>query len=192
MERFRRGNGAAWLDLLSTLAGRYRDEQVDGIDTTESLRAWLREFDLEPAGSVTADDVAHAAETREALHRLAVAAVRQVRPAPADVRRLNTALERDEGLQVSSNEEGLGPRRPRSVDDALARLARQAAVDLSGRGAGTLRACGDDTCSSIFLDHTGRRRWCTDLSCGNRNRVRAHRQRAHLPNDERSPGPGEG
>ena len=53
MGRFRRGNGAAWLDLLSTLAGRYREEQVDAIDTTESLRAWLREFDLEPAGAVT-------------------------------------------------------------------------------------------------------------------------------------------
>ena len=160
------------------MAGRYRDEQVDGIDTAERLRAWLREFDLEPAGAVTAEDVAHAAQTREALHRLAVAAVKDVRPAAADVRRLNDALERDAGLQVSSGEAGVRPRRPASVDDAFARLARQAVVDLAGRGAGTLRACGDDTCSSIFLDHTGRRRWCTDLSCGNRTRVRAHRQRA--------------
>jgi predicted RNA-binding Zn ribbon-like protein len=178
MGRFRRGNGAAWLDLLSTLAGRYRDERDDAIGTTESLRAWLREFDLEPAGGVTAEDVQHAAETREALHRLAVAAVKNVRPAAADVRRLNTALGGDEGLQVSAAEAGLRPRRPASVDDAFARLARSAVVDLSGRGAGTLRACGDDTCSSIFLDHTGRRRWCTDLSCGNRLRVRAHRGRA--------------
>jgi predicted RNA-binding Zn ribbon-like protein len=178
MERFRRGNGAAWLDLLSTLAGRYRDEQVDGIDTAESLRAWLRECDLEPVGAVTAEDVAHAAQTREALHRLAVAAVKDVRPAAADVRLLNAALGRDEGLQVASGDAGLRPRRPGSVDDAFARLARQAVVDLSCRGTGTLRACGDDTCASIFLDHTGRRRWCTDLSCGNRTRVRAHRERA--------------
>ena len=177
MERFRRGNGAAWLDLLSTLSGRYRDEQVDDIGTAEGLRAWLREFDLEPAGAVTAEDVEHAAQTREALHRLAVAAVRNVRPSAADVRRINDALERDEGLQVAAARTGLRPRRPGSVADAVARLARQAVVDLGGRGAGTLRACGDDTCSSIFLDHTGRRRWCTDLSCGNRSRVRAHRQR---------------
>jgi predicted RNA-binding Zn ribbon-like protein len=177
MGRFRRGNGAAWLDLLSTLAGRYRAELVDDIDTAESLRAWLREFDLEPVGTVTAEDVAHAARTREALHRLAVAAVKGERPAPADVRRLNAVLGRESGLQVSSADGGLRPRRPASVDDALARLARQAVVDLSGRGAGSLHACGDDTCSSIFLDHTGRRRWCTDLSCGNRSRVRAHRRR---------------
>jgi len=178
MERFRSGNGAAWLDLLSTLSGRYRDEQHDGIDTPETLRAWLREFDLEPATAVTPEDVAEATTTREVLHRLAVAAVKGVRPAAADVRRLNEVLEREQGLRVSVAETGLRPRRPASASDALARLARQAVVDLSGRGPGTLRACGDDTCSSIFLDHTGRRRWCTDLSCGNRMRVRAHRGRA--------------
>ena len=178
MARFRKGNGATWLDLLSSLSGRYDGEQVDALDTAESLRDWLREFDLEPVGDVTSEDVPHAAEAREALHRLAVAAVRDVRPAAADVRRLNAALERDEGLQVAAGKAGLQPLPPASVDDALARLARQAVVDLSGKGAGTLRACGDDTCSSIFLDHTGRRRWCTDLRCGNRNRVRAHRERA--------------
>jgi predicted RNA-binding Zn ribbon-like protein len=180
MERFRRGNGAAWLDLLSTLYGRYRNEQHDDIGTAERLRAWLRELDLEPAGAVTPADVTQAAETREALHRLAVAAVRGDRPAAADVRRLNAVLQREQALQVSAGDGGLRPRRPASAEDALARLARQAVVDLSGRGAGTLRACGDDTCAGIFLDHTGRRRWCTDLSCGNRSRVRAHRQRTGL------------
>jgi predicted RNA-binding Zn ribbon-like protein len=111
------------------------------------------------------------------LHRLAVAAITGARPAPADVRRLNAALDLDAGLQVTAGTTGLRPRRPASVADAVARLARDAVVDLSGRGAGALRACGDDTCSSIFLDLSGRRRWCTDLSCGNRVRVRAHRQR---------------
>jgi len=178
MDRFRRGNGAAWLDLLSTLSGRYRDQQVDDVGTTESLRAWLREFDLEPTGGVTAEDVALVTQTREVLHRLAVAAVSGARPAAADVRRLNGVLGLDAGLQVSAAETGLRPRRPGSVGDAVARLARDAVADLSGQGAGALRACGDDTCSSIFLDHTGRRRWCTDLSCGNRHRVRAHRERA--------------
>ena len=114
MERFRRGNGAAWLDLLSTLAGRYRDEQVDGIDTPRGCGPGCASSTSAPVGAVTAEDVAHAAQTREALHRLAVAAVRSVRPAAADVRRLNAALERDAGLQVSSGEAGLRPRRPAS------------------------------------------------------------------------------
>jgi len=174
---FRSGNGAAWLDLLSTLSGRYRGERVDAIDSLDSLRAWLREFGLEPVDAVTSHDVTLALETRELLHRLAVAAIRGDRPGPADVRRLNAVLDLDAGLRVAAGETGLRPRRPASVADALARLARQAVTDLSGQGPGTLRACGDDTCSSIFLDLSGRRRWCTDLSCGNRVRVRAHRQR---------------
>ena len=178
MARFRTGNGAVWLDLLATVAGRYRTERLDDLETPEALRAWLRENDLEPSTTVTAEDVVRTAETREALHRLAVAAVRGDTPAAADVRRINAVLADDLGLQVSRGAGGLRPRRPRSVDDALARLTRQAAVDLSGQGHGTLRACGDDTCSGIFLDTTGRRRWCTDLSCGNRLRVRAHRDRA--------------
>ena len=177
MARFRTGNGAAWLDLVSTLAGRYSGERIDAITTTETLRAWLRENDLEPRSAVTTEDVTQAAETRESLHRLAVAAVRGEAPPAADVRRINAVLDRDLGLQVSRGADGLRPRRPASVDDALARLARQAVVDLAGQGHGTLRACGDDTCASLFLDTTGRRRWCSDLSCGNRMRVRAHRNR---------------
>ena len=178
MESFRTGNGAAWLDLMSTLSGRYHGEQVDAIATPARLRAWLRTNDLEPRSAVTLEDVVYAAELRESLHRLAVTAIRGDAPVASDVRRLNAALEHDRGLQVSRVSDGIRPGRPASVGDALARLARQAVVDLSGQGHGTLRACGDDTCAGIFLDTTGRRRWCADLSCGNRMRVRAHRDRA--------------
>ncbi|HEX5089249.1 MAG TPA: CGNR zinc finger domain-containing protein [Nocardioides sp.] len=179
MSPFRSGNGAAWLDLLSTLEGRYRAQQFNTIGTTGQLRAWLRANDLEPRAAVTVADVERVAEARECLHRLAVARIEDCTPAAADVRLLNRLLDGDQGLRVTGPD--LRPRRPVNVDDALARLARQAVVDLSGHGAGTLRACGDDTCSSIFLDTTGRRRWCTDLSCGNRARVRAHRRRESGP-----------
>ena len=177
MAEFRKGNGAAWLDLLSTLSGRYQGEQLDTVATPAHLRAWLRANDLEPRSAVTIEDVAHTGEARESLHRLAAAAIRGDGPAPSDLRRLNAVLRNDQGLQVSRSAHGLRLHRPASVDDALARLARQAALDLSGHGHGTLRACGDDTCAGIFLDTTGRRRWCLDLSCGNRLRVRAHRDR---------------
>src|SRR4051812_46639855 len=139
MSPFRSGNGAAWLDLLSTLAGRYRAEQVDAIGTTDQLRAWLRANGLEPRSAVTAADVDRTAEARECLHRLAVATIESRTPAASDVRLLNSLLDRDQGLQVSGS--SLQPRRPATADDALARLARHAVADLSGHGAGTLRAC---------------------------------------------------
>ncbi len=175
---FRSGNGAAWLDLLSTHGGRYRAQQLDAIDEPHALRAWLRANGLEPTGAVTEDDVAMIATTREALHRVTVATVSGHAAAAADVRTIEQALRADTGLSVRPAPDGIAVSRPATTAQALGRLTRDAVADLTGPRRAQLRACGDDTCSSIFLDPTGRRRWCTDQSCGNRLRVRAHRARA--------------
>ncbi len=175
---FRSGNGARWLDLLQTLEGRYRSVQRDQVATPAAVRAWLRANGLEPTGGVTGADVEAVGTVREALHRLAVAAVRRTAPARADVRTLDEALRADPGLRLSAGPDGVRVRRPASVAEALGRMAREAAGDLAEGGRGQLRACGDDTCSGIFLDLTGRRLWCSDQRCGNRMRVRAHRARA--------------
>ena len=176
--QFRSGNGAAWLDLLQTRVGRYRSRQVDTIAATGALRAWLRANGLEPTGGVTEADVALVAQTREAMHRVASSVIRGGRPAPADVRARGAALRADGGLQVRRGPDGLRVRRPADVAEAVARLTRDAVQDLSGPRRGDLRFCGDETCAGIFADPTGRRRWCSDQSCGNRMRVRAHRSRA--------------
>jgi predicted RNA-binding Zn ribbon-like protein len=178
---FRTGNGAAWLDLLATLLGRYRDTQTDAIDSTESLRAWLRAHALEPVGSISMDDVARIQAAREAMHRAAVASVRGEQAQTDDVRLLDDALAADRTIRVRRDGTGLAIRRPASASEALARLVRDAVQDLSGPQRSHLRFCGDDDCSGIYLDHTGRRRWCSDDRCGNRMRVRAHRARARQP-----------
>lgn len=40
-----------------------------------------------------------------------------------------------------------------------------------------VRACPGDVCGWLFLDRTGRRRWCSMSACGNRAKVRAHASR---------------
>jgi predicted RNA-binding Zn ribbon-like protein len=175
---FRRGNGAAWLDLLATLGGRYRARQVDALDSPARLRAWLRLNGMEPSGAVTEADLAQVREVREALHRLAVAAVNDEPPSGADVRLIDAVLRADTPLQLRRAGTWLTTARPATVPEALARLARDAVQDLTGPQRAQLHACGDDTCSGIFRDSTGRRRWCSDQTCGNRIRVRAHRARA--------------
>ena len=174
---FRTGNGASWLDLLATLTGRYRTAQVDAIDSPTMLRAWLREHGLEPSATVTTDDVQRVGVIREAIHRTAAASLRGERPDPADVRRLEHALDADQAIRVRLGRSGLAVGRPATAQEALARVTRDAVQDLTGPQRERLHACGDDTCSGIFLDHTGRRRWCSDERCGNRMRVRAHRAR---------------
>lgn len=174
---FRAGNGTAWLDLLAQLAGRYRERQVDSIDDPAALRAWLRRYGLEPAGTVDAADVRRFQVTREALHRTTVAVLRGDRPDAADLRVLTHALEADRPVTVQATDDGLAVARPDTAAEALARLTRDAVHDLSGPQRAHLHPCGDDTCSGVFLDYTGRRRWCSDERCGNRLRVRAHRAR---------------
>lgn len=177
MTKFRSGNGAAWLDLLATLNGRYRERQADALDSPGRLREWLREYGIEPTGAVTDADLQQARAVREALHRTAGAALHDRPPNAADLRLLDEVLAGDKPLRLRRGSAQLGVARPATAAEALARLTRDAVQDLAGPRRGELHACGDDTCSGIFLDATGRRRWCSDQTCGNRMRVRAHRAR---------------
>jgi predicted RNA-binding Zn ribbon-like protein len=47
----------------------------------------------------------------------------------------------------------------------------------------TVKACPGDDCGWLFLDRSGRRRWCSMSSCGNRAKVAAYarRQRSTRP-----------
>lgn len=184
MTEFRSGNGAAWLDLLSSLSGRYRESQVDDVGEASRLTAWLRANDLEPTDPVTDDDVEAVQETREALHRVTLAAIRGERPDASDLEALDLALSYDAPPRLVAADDCLTVVPPRTARQALAMMVRDAVGVLAGADLAHLHTCGDETCSSVFLDRTGRRRWCTDLSCGNRARVRAYRaQRARTAKD---------
>ena len=178
MSEFRTGNGADWLDFLATRLGRNRARQVEMLADPNALRAWLREHGMEPVAEVTTADVDAARALREAMHRAAGATVSGQSPSAQDVRVLQEALASDQPLGITRAGTALRLTPPADVSVALAWLARQAAVDLTGPTRQRLHACGDDTCSGIFVDHTGRRRWCSDERCGVRVRVRAHRARA--------------
>jgi predicted RNA-binding Zn ribbon-like protein len=178
MSEFRTGNGADWLDLLATLLGRYRREQVEMLTDPAALRAWLGEHGMEPVAAVTDADVEATRSLREAIHRVATATLGGQPPAVHDVKVLQDALASDQPLRIRHTGPNLQVIPPADVPVALGWLARQAVVDLAGPTRLRLHACGDDTCSGIFLDHTGRRRWCSDERCGVRARVRAHRARA--------------
>jgi predicted RNA-binding Zn ribbon-like protein len=177
VSEFRTGNGADWLDLLATLLGRFRSQQVEMLSDAAALRAWFAEHDMEPVAAVTASDLTATHALREALHRAAVATLED-RPVDArDLAILQHTLAGDQGVDVHRDGTRLRLTRPADATVALAWLARQAALDLTGPTRERLHACGDTTCSGIFIDHTGRRRWCSDERCGVRARVRAHRAR---------------
>jgi predicted RNA-binding Zn ribbon-like protein len=178
MDEFRSGYGRDWLDFTATRIGRYTDDPQDLIESPGRLRAWLGAWGYGAASPVTGDDVDRAQRLREALHGLARSAATDSKPSTVDVRMVAEALADDVPVDLRRIGTSLASSRPRTARQALARLARQAVDDLTGPHPARLRACGDDECSGIFADPTGRRRWCADERCGVKARVRAHRARA--------------
>ncbi len=170
--------GTSWLNLVATVYGRRRGERTDFIATPDQLADWLATVSLAPRRRPDTDDVAAAQRLREVLYAIA-RAVADDEPVPrAALRALNEALADDTTPRVTGGAGGIRASRPADTHQALGRLARQAADQLSSADRPRLRACSDDTCAGIFLDESGRRRWCNDARCGSRARVRAHRARA--------------
>ena len=73
-----------------------------------------------------------------------------------------------------------------ALDDALGRIARDAARLFGGPEAARIKQCEGPGCSLLFLADNSRRHWCSPRLCGNRVRVARHykrtRSRAPSPN----------
>jgi hypothetical protein len=145
-----------------------------------ALTWWLRTQDLIPAGiDVSQEDFAWALSVRDAL----VDKVRENMGAEADAYtdgRLNAAAA-DTGLRPRFDDPRLIPT-VGGVRGAIGRLlgvAFMAELDGSWQ---RFRLCADPTCTTVFYDRSKNHsaKWCSMQTCGNRNKVRAFRQR-HAP-----------
>jgi len=59
----------------------------------------------------------------------------------------------------------------------LLAVARDAGDLLASEAISAVHACPGKGCGWLFLDRSGRRRWCTMATCGNRDKVRRHAER---------------
>jgi predicted RNA-binding Zn ribbon-like protein len=173
-------SGPTWLNLLATVRRPLGADRVERIPDTARLSEWLARSGLSPAVAPTPRDLKRTVELREALRSLALSATTGAELDPRAPTVLNRWLAASPGRFRAHVRHGgamaLDP--PASVSQALSRIARQAANDLSSPMAAQLRACDAHDCGAVFLDPGGRRRWCSATTCGNRERVRAHRARA--------------
>ena len=174
---FRLNCGAPWLDLLATLNGRLAPPPTELLDSPRRLGDWFAAAGCTPSRAPNDDDLLAARTLREALYTLAHGLLEGRAPDPAAVRTVNAAAAADTGFALRTKGGELAATRPGNSTGALARLARQAIDTLTGPSRLRLRSCDDATCAGIYLDDTGRRRWCSDRRCGSRARVRAHRAR---------------
>lgn len=159
------------------------DDDIEQLDTPQSLVAWLSEHELlaEDAGSVRAGpgDLRRAIELREALraHLFAhhgeplVAGAAQVLDEASSRARLTVRF-------TGSDETAVQPAAP-GVDGALGRLLAIVARAIADGTWQRLKACPADDCQWAFYDASRNRSavWCDMRVCGNRAKVRGFRER---------------
>jgi predicted RNA-binding Zn ribbon-like protein len=174
--------GSRWLDLVATRANWPSRAPLERLPDLDALRSWLGRHALTPEVDPTAADLAAVRQIRAALRELAVARVEGASPHPSAFDAVNAALTRAAKaprhiVVPDPIEPGYLRRRIPDVDAALTLIIEQAIDTLSGTEAALLRECEEPSCRELFLDSTGRRRWCSTPACGIRARVRAYRAR---------------
>lgn len=167
-----------------------RDGVHDALGTVAQLKQWARQCGVTPASSLTHDDLTRARRLRDAVRRLAAAALDDARPGAVP------DLSPDDALDVLNGFLGATApelrREPRggfrrtwaSADSGFARALSEIALeaaDLLDEAEERLGVCHGPGCVLYFQRVPARRAWCSD-GCGNRARVARHYQRQKSSN----------
>ena len=167
----------------------------DHLDSPDTALDWLVDHDLmhrdARAHVLTHYSKAPAAATqllnrlrrvRQALRGVFEASASQQPPDPADLDEINRALRTHYIYELVPAKDGVSLEHRHQgdpVDGAIARLAESIARELIRGDTTRLRVCENPQCRWVFKDtsRTGRRKWCSMRSCGNRAKVARHRAR---------------
>ena len=177
------------LDFCNTLAGWNGGEEREYLATYAHLVVWARDAGLvdDDAAADLRDEAA--AEPRVAERQLRRArslrrALYQACAHPDDVGAWDeVGREARAAAAHAELHHGRPPGRRWSVsaEVGLARpvleIAREAGALLATTDLGDVKQCPGSGCGWLFVDRSGRRRWCTMEVCGNRAKVRRHADR---------------
>ena len=171
-----------WLELVGTRSETQSGAHVEKLPNVEALIEWLDEHDLKTEVEATPADLASVRHVRNALRELTVARVQGRAAHPQAIDTVNAVITRAAKtarhiVVPDPIEPGRLRRRVPDVDAALNLIVEETVDALSSERAADLRECEEPGCGEIFVDTSGRRRWCSSLTCGTRARVRAHRAR---------------
>jgi predicted RNA-binding Zn ribbon-like protein len=170
--------GALSLDFANSVDWTKDDEEIvvtDALLEPDSLDRWGARLGVagRPGG---AEELELARGLRSALHRIFSALAREQEPDSFSLSRLRFAYAQAVAAGTLSPREdgGFGldwredePRRVRFAvaADAVALLADPARI-------ARLHRCPGRDCGWVFLDVSGRRRWCSMATCGSREKMR--------------------
>jgi predicted RNA-binding Zn ribbon-like protein len=105
-------------------------------------------------------------------------------PGAKEIAQLNAAMSLPGRMQLIQHQNGCRTEFQPVPSDSdsdwawiLSRIAASAADAIVAGASGRIRICANDDCRWAFRDPTkaGTKRWCSDRTCGNRDRVRRAR-----------------
>ncbi len=151
-----------------------------GLMHAESRESLLTQYGAAPGAGW--EMLARLHRIREAMRGVLEARAARRPPDVADVAEINRALRTHYIYELVPSADGLSldhRHQGDPVDGATARLAEAVARELIQGEAARLRVCENDQCRWVFKDtsRTGKRKWCSMRSCGNRAKVARHRAR---------------
>jgi predicted RNA-binding Zn ribbon-like protein len=178
--------GALCLELASATGGEGFRARFEVLHTPADLVRWAAASRL----GVTASEVTATADDLRLMKRL-----REAVWAGAWSLATGGVVARQDAAVVNEIAGGavpvpeIGPdgtrtwRRPVTGTQVAAAVARDAVATLTPPASARVRMCAADDCYLVYLDTSrpGNRRWCSMDRCGNRAKVRGHRQRREEP-----------
>ncbi|MFI9588628.1 CGNR zinc finger domain-containing protein [Streptomyces sp. NPDC052236] len=178
--------GRPCLNFVATLGKRHGGTPLERLPDPGALARWIDEAGLRAGADgepvrVTAGDLVSARTLREAAYRLVCAAMDEGAPDPADVAKVNEAAARpDLAPQLTQSAGPLHWKAGHPAQAALATVARDAVLLVSGPLLTRVKECENPECSLLFLDDSQarRRRWCSMDRCGNLAKVAGYRSRS--------------
>ncbi|HOF04454.1 MAG TPA: ABATE domain-containing protein [Syntrophales bacterium] len=181
--QFRFDAGSLALNFVATVRHR-GSEPRDLLGTPEALRNWLHQAGLFfPEVSPTSKDHETAVGLREAIHDAVKAIILKTKPLAADIERINgAALFPTAVPRLHADADAMVWETKNPLKSCLSVIARDAITIVSGADRDHLKMCKNGSCRMLFLDNSpaNRRRWCAMSICGNREKIRMHRQRKKL------------
>jgi predicted RNA-binding Zn ribbon-like protein len=172
--------GALCLDLANSTDWDAHGVEVDPerhdvLRSAAMLAAWSDRLGVLGTATIEDDELQRVRDLRATVHRVFSALATGRDPEPGDLRMLRERFA--EATRAGELEPGAGAWRwtwpaddPRRVGHAIAIDAIALLAD--PRRLPRLTRCPGHDCGWLFLDRTGRRRWCSMATCGSREKMR--------------------
>jgi predicted RNA-binding Zn ribbon-like protein len=196
-ESIRLVGGALCLDFVNTTdwegPGVPHPAGMDVLREAETLVRWGRRLgllSLRGRAATSQSELAAAHELRATLHKLFSAVASQTAPPPVALEHLRSSYVEALPFARISEDGGAWPLTWSKADPRSVRFAVAAAAITLLDDPGQLRRvrqCPGHNCGGLFIDASGRRRWCSMEVCGSRAKMRRlyQRQRSAAGDDHR-------